>query len=105
MRRNRVIVLIAAIFIAGFICGMVFNGSHLISLMSSVQAEPQILSRPPMQKQYWEYRVVTRTSSHKDLDAELGKLGDQGFEVFSVSQTKSNSTGFVLTILLRRLKY
>jgi hypothetical protein len=103
MRKYQVIVLIA-IFIAGFITSMVLDGNHLVSITRPALAEPQIISRQPSQRQYWEYRVISRTNSNQNLEPELAKLGDQGFEVFSVNQTESGQ-GFVLTIMLRRLKY
>jgi hypothetical protein len=79
------------------------------------QAAPQVtaqsVQRTPAQ-QYWEYRVVQRYGNHQDLEADLNRLGSQGYEVFSVNQTQAgdyranpNSPQFVLTILLRRLKY
>jgi len=107
MRRNQLITPIV-VFLIGFALSMILDARQLVSsriLASPAGTEPQILSRGS-QRQYWEYRVVSRDSSHKDLESELSRLGEQGFEVFSVSQTsKQTSTGFDLTIILRRLKY
>jgi hypothetical protein len=98
--------------------GAVMSGRTLVSGSEghqAGQAAPQVaaqtVQKTPAQ-QYWEYRVVQRYGNHRDLEADLNRLGSQGFEVFSVSQTQAgdyradpNSYQFVLTILLRRPKY
>lgn len=113
MRRNQLTVPIL-VFLAGFALSLALDVRSLVSSMmhaGSAEAQAQVIAtRAGQQRQYWEYRVVSRdgsqSSSQTSLEAELTRLGEQGFEVFSVTQTsRSDVRAFDLTIILRRLKY
>ncbi|HKQ77618.1 MAG TPA: hypothetical protein VJ810_28240 [Blastocatellia bacterium] len=96
----------ALTFATGFALCAVIGGSSFAFLstsLPSVKSQEPSASQIPCKPQLWEYRVVSRDSSHKNLDAELNLWAKQGFEVFSVKQTGEGAThGFDLTILLRR---
>jgi hypothetical protein len=106
------------VFLVAISIGTVMAGRNLVSRgdgFHAGQAVPQgtaqTVQRTPAQ-QNWEYRVVQSYGNHQGLEADLNRLGSQGYEVFSVNQTQAgdyranpNSSQFVLTILLRRLKY
>ncbi|MBO0799690.1 MAG: hypothetical protein J2P31_12790, partial [Blastocatellia bacterium] len=102
MRKNQLIVSIL-VFLAGFALSAIIDARHTVS--STIQASsaesqvtglasknvaPQIIGRAGGQRQYWEYRVVSndssqsRNNSQSNLESELSRLGEQGFEVFSV---------------------
>lgn len=106
------------VFLVAISIGTVMSGSNFVSRgdgFNAGEAAPQITAQTAQKtpaQQYWEYRVVQRYGNHQELEADLNRLGSQGYEVFSVNQTQSgdyranpNSSQFVLTILLRRLKY
>jgi len=96
----------AASFAAGFALCAVIGGSSFAFLSTSppsVKSQEPSASQIPCKPQFWEYRVVSRDSSHKNLDAELNLWASQGFEVFSVRQPGEGETrGFDLSLLLRR---
>jgi hypothetical protein len=89
------------IFMAGALLGAIIYGSAR-----------RILPSPSAQTtaQRWEYRVVTSSKNtgllggtKGDVDNELNQLGTQGFEICEMTQS-SSSTGYYLTIVLRRPK-
>jgi hypothetical protein len=58
--------------------------------------------------QRWEYRVVTISKDglfsgyrRENVEKELNQLGEQGFEIFRMTQSSSH-VGFYTTIVLRR---
>ena len=112
MRKHLLIVSIV-IFVAGFALSTVIDGKYLVSLAKGTLSNPVVPEVTPQNTQklnlpqYWEYRAVgtrTRTGS-LSIDKELGALGGQGFEVFSVTHNRQNmGGGFCLAILLRRPK-
>jgi hypothetical protein len=91
------------IFTAGFVLSAVIDVRNLASptkgTLSNSEASAQKTSVP----QLWEYRVVTREHDDKKMDHEVNALGAQGFEVFQMTQSSTNSWTWV-TILLRRPK-
>jgi hypothetical protein len=97
------------VFLVAMYIGSVMAGNPVSSGADSLVTAQTV--QKTQTQQYWEYRVVQRYGNHQDLEADLNRLGNQGFEVFSVNQTEAgdyranpNSPQFVLTILLRRLK-
>jgi hypothetical protein len=98
------------IFVAGFVLSAVVDGRHLASLARGTNSNPAVaeVAAQPTQKpstlQKWEYRVVNKfiTRSQADIDFELNRLGEQGFEVCWVTQSGSDLGGASLTIVLRR---
>ncbi len=96
----------AAIFMAGFaLCALTFGGTIAPLAKETLSLPTAQAPQSPCTPQFWEYRVVSRDSNHKNLESDLNRLANQGFEVFSVKQSGEGSTaGFDLTILLRRPK-
>jgi hypothetical protein len=95
------------IFVAGFVLSAVIGGRNLASLAKGNFSSPAALATTtqnaqPSTSQKWEYRVVTRyiSPNQKDIDFELNRLGEQGFEVCGVVQSGAGPT--ILTIVFRR---
>jgi hypothetical protein len=87
------------IFMAGALLGAVIYGNA-----------KRILSSPSAQTtpQRWEYRVVTAAKeggllggTKGNVDSELNRLGEQGFEICEMTQSGSGIS-YHLTIVLRR---
>jgi hypothetical protein len=98
------------IFVAGFALSAIVDGRRLASLAQgtlSNQGAQEIVSqitRQPSTSQKWEYRVVAKYNPDRgNMDFELNRLGEQGFELYSVTQSNSD-IGFYLAIVLRRPK-
>ena len=100
------------IFLAGFALSAVVDGRRLASLAQgtlSDQTAPEFsaqITQKPSTSQKWEYRVVTKNVDYigpkqVDINVELNRLGEQGFEVISVAQSASGGR-HVLTVALRR---
>ena len=98
------------IFVAGFILSTIVDGRHLASLARGTLSNPavaevaaQTTQKPPT-PQKWEYRVVTKfvSSNQADIDFELNRLGEQGYEICEMAQSASNPGVTLLTIALRR---
>jgi hypothetical protein len=98
------------IFMAGFALSVIIDGRRLVSstqgtlsnsLTPGVAAQT---TRQPSILQRWEYRVVTRytRSNQADMDFELNRLGEQGYEICGVVQSGASADGVVLTVTLRR---
>jgi hypothetical protein len=98
------------IFVAGFILSAIVDGRHLASLARGTLSNPavaevaaQTTQKPPT-PQKWEYRVVTKfvSSNQSDIDFELNRLGEQGYEICEMAQSASNPGVTLLTVALRR---
>src|SRR5215471_2271342 len=104
------------IFVAGFALSAIVGGGHLASmtqgnLYNSVagSAAPEVAAqsaRQPSTSQKWEYRVVTKYVQRyqADIDFELNRLGEQGYEICGVAQSGAGLDGIFLTVTLRRPK-
>jgi len=98
------------IFVAGFILSAVVDGRRLASLAQGALSNPVVAevaaqtTQKPTTSQKWEYRVVTKfvSSNQADIDFELNRLGEQGFEVCGIAQSASSTGGTFLTIAFRR---
>jgi hypothetical protein len=98
------------IFVAGFALSTVIDGRNLASLAKGKFSSPAVAevaaqtTQKPSTPQKWEYRVVNKfiVRSQADIDFELNRLGDQGYEVCWVAQSGSELGGASLTIVLRR---
>jgi hypothetical protein len=102
------------IFVAGFALSAIVDGRHLASmtqgnLYNSVAGSvaPEVAAqsaRQPSTSQKWEYRVVTKYVQRyqADIDFELNRLGEQGYEICEMAQSASNPGVTLLTIALRR---
>jgi hypothetical protein len=98
------------IFVAGFILSAIVDGRQLASLARGTLSNPAVteVAAQTTQKsstlQKWEYRVVTKfvSSNQVDIDFDLNRLGEQGYEICGITQTASNPGVTVLTIALRR---
>jgi hypothetical protein len=93
------------IFVAGFVLSAIVDGRNLASLArgtlsNSAVAEvaAQTTQKPPT-PQKWEYRVVTKfvSSNQMDIDFELNRLGEQGYEICGMVQSAN-----FLTVAFRR---
>jgi len=100
------------IFAAGFALSAIIDGRRLASvaqgtLSNSVapEAAAQTL-RQPSAVQKWEYRVVTKyiQRNQPDVDFELNRLGEQGYEICGVAQSGVDTGAALLTITFRRLR-
>ena len=99
-----------AIFVAGFILSASVDGRRLASLSRGTLSNPAVaeVAAQTTQKastlQKWEYRVVTKfvSSNQADIDFELNRLGEQGYEICEMAQSASNPGVTLLTIALRR---
>jgi hypothetical protein len=102
-----------AIFAAGFALSAIIGGRHLASLAQGAQGTlsnspaPTLASnnaRQPSTSQKWEYRVVAKyvQPNQVDIDFELNRLGEQGYEVCSMAQSGGERGPAILTITLRR---
>ena len=98
------------IFVAGFVLSAVVDGRRLVSPAQGTLSNPavaeaaaQATQKPPT-PQKWEYRVVTKfvSSNQADIDFELDRLGEQGYEICEMAQSASNPGVTLLTIALRR---
>jgi hypothetical protein len=98
------------IFVAGFVLSAVVDGRRLVSPAQGTFSNPavaevaaQTTQKPPA-PQKWEYRVVTKfvSSNQADIDFELNRLGEQGYEICEMAQSASNPGVTLLTIALRR---
>ena len=100
------------IFVAGFILSAIVDGRHLASLSRGTLSNPAVAevaaqtTQKPSTVQKWEYRVVTKLiqRNQADIDFELNRLGEQGFEVCGVTQSGGDMVLGYLTITLRRPK-
>lgn len=99
------------IFVAGFVLSAIVNGKHLASLARGSLSNPSVAevaaqtSQKPSAPQKWEYRVVStfnRRNTEDDINVELNRLGEQGFEIGGVAQSGSELGAANLTIILRR---
>jgi hypothetical protein len=93
------------IFVAGFVLSAVVDGRRLASLAQGGFSNQVVseVSAATTQKsstlQKWEYRVVTKfvSSNQVDIDFELNRLGEQGYELCGMVQSSN-----FLTIAFRR---
>lgn len=100
------------IFVAGFTLSAIIDGRRLASLAQGTLSNPAVAevaaqtTQKPHTSQKWEYRVVTRDTyrNQGDIDFELNRLGEQGYEICGVAQSGSNLSVATLTIVLRRPK-
>ena len=98
------------IFVAGFILSTIVDGRHLASLARGTLSNPAVaeVAAQTTQKtptpQKWEYRVVTKfvSGNQADIDFDLNRLGEQGYEICEMAQSASNPGVTLLTIALRR---
>jgi hypothetical protein len=98
------------IFVAGFVLSAVVDGGRLVSPAQGTFSNPAVaeVAAQTTQKastlQKWEYRVVTKfvSSNQSDIDFELNRLGEQGYEICEMAQSASNPGVTLLTIALRR---
>jgi hypothetical protein len=98
------------IFVAGFVLSAIVDSRHLASLARGTLSNPAVaeVAAQTTQKsstlQKWEYRVVTKfvNSNQADIDFELNRLGEQGYEICGIAQSASNPGVTILTIALRR---
>ncbi len=108
--RRRHFLLSLVIFVAGFALSAVVDGKRLASLTMgtlSNQAVAEVAAQPaqktsPLPK--WEYRVVSRfvAPGQADVDFELNRFGEQGYEMCGVAQSAGGPAGNVLTVVFRR---
>jgi hypothetical protein len=98
------------IFVVGFVLSAIVDGRHLASLARGTLSNPavaeaaaQTTQKPPA-PQKWEYRVVTKLISRNqtDIDFELNRLGEQGYEICGMVQSGENPGLSLITIALRR---
>jgi Domain of unknown function (DUF4177) len=97
------------IFVAGFATNALMGNKSLLPAAKSL--EPAVVAQttqPASTSQRWEYRVVTISKDglfsgyrRENVEKELNQLGEQGFEIFRMTQSSSN-VGFYTTIVLRR---
>src|SRR5262249_48394870 len=101
------------IFVAAFALSTVLDIRHLVSRAQGTLSKTMVpkvtaqAAQKPSTPQLWEYRAVEKGFCDKkiDMSKELSQLGEQGFEVFSVTQSSAGSCcGGYLTVLLRRPK-
>ena len=98
------------IFVAGFVLGAVVDGRRLASTAQGARSNPVVgeVAAQTTQKastlQKWEYRVVTKfvSSNQADIDFDLNRLGEQGYEICGMTQSNSAPGTAILTIALRR---
>jgi hypothetical protein len=98
------------IFVAGFALSAIIDGGHLVSMTPGTLSNslaPEVAAqttRQPSTLQKWEYRVVTRyiQRNQVDMDFELNRLGEQGYEVCGVTQSGAGFDAVFLTVTLRR---
>jgi len=99
------------IFVAGFVLSAVVDGRRLASLAQGALSNPVVaeVAAQTTQKssasQKWEYRELTRfvTPTQGDIDFELNRFGEQGYEVCGVAQSgQLNGGGTLLTVVFRR---
>jgi hypothetical protein len=100
----------AVIYVAGFATNALIGNKSPLSFAKSI--EPVVVAQTtqtPSTLQRWEYRVVTISRDglfsgyrRENVEKELNQLGEQGFEIFRMTQSSSN-VGFYTTIVLRRL--
>jgi hypothetical protein len=105
MRKSRFIASFF-IFVAGFALCAVIYGGNLASLANGILARPASPAQNSSKTQLWEYCVATKYSQPGkkwEMDYELSQFGDQGFEIYSVTQSSSNLGSYV-TVVLRRPK-
>src|SRR5262245_54034428 len=95
------------IFMAGFMISAVKESEALHP--HAKLREPSVSAQQPQTtspSQRWEYRIVTKLNSSsiklndKEVSTELNQLGEQGFEVWHVSQSGVDGH-FQLAIVLR----
>ena len=100
-------------FMAGFVLSAVVDGRRLASLAQGTLSNPAVteVAAQTTQKastlQKWEYRIVTKLISRNqaDIDFELNRLGEQGYEICGMVQSGDNPGVLnLLTIALRRPK-
>jgi hypothetical protein len=98
------------IFAAGFMFNANIGSGSL--LHSGKSFEPAINAQTPQTPSTptrWEYRLVTASKGGLlsggmgGIENELNRLGAQGFEIYSVTQSSAD-VGVHLTIVLRRQK-
>ena len=97
------------IFVAGFATNaFISDKSPLSSAKSLEPAVAAQANQTPSTSQRWEYRVVTISKDglfsgyrRENVEKELNQLGEQGFEIWRMTQSSSN-VGFYTTIVLRR---
>ncbi|MBO0724085.1 MAG: hypothetical protein J2P52_00670 [Blastocatellia bacterium] len=104
------------IFVAGFALSAIVDGRRLASMTQgnlynsgAGSAAPEVaaqITRQPSTSQKWEYRVVTRyiQRNQADIDFELNRLGEQGYEICGVAQSGAGLDGLFLTVTFRRPK-
>jgi hypothetical protein len=93
------------IFVAGFLLSVIIDGRRLAFLGQGTLSNPAVAEvaaqtpQKPSTLQKWEYRVVTKfVANHQaDIDFELNRLGEQGYELCGVTQNAN-----FLTVALRR---
>jgi hypothetical protein len=93
------------IFVAGFALSAIITSMSRGHLPAS--ALPEVAAqttRQPSTLQKWEYRVVTRyiQVNQADVEFELNRLGEQGYEICGMSQSGTADRSGFLTITLRR---
>jgi len=99
------------IFVAGFVLCAIVDGRQLASLARGTPSNPAVaeVAAQTTQKsstlQKWEYRVVStfnRRNTAEDLNFELNRLGEQGFEIWGMTQSSGELGAANLTVALRR---
>jgi hypothetical protein len=93
------------IFVAGFVLSAVVDGRRLTRLAQGTLSNPALAevaaqtTQKPSTSQKWEYRVVTKfvSGNQVDIDFELNRLGEQGYEICGMTQSAN-----FLTIAFRR---
>jgi hypothetical protein len=101
------------IFVAGFVLSAIVDGRRLASIAQVAQGTlsnsvaPEVAAQVTRQSstlQKWEYRVVTKyiQRNQADIDFELNRLGEQGYEICGVAQSGVDVGAALLTITLRR---
>jgi hypothetical protein len=101
------------IFVAGFALSAIIDGRRLVSIAQGAQetlsnsVAPEVAAQVTRQSstlQKWEYRVMTKyiQRNQPDIDFELNRLGEQGYEICGVAQSAAEPGAAFLTITLRR---
>jgi enoyl reductase-like protein len=111
MRKNHFVSSLV-IFVSGFVLCAIVDGRQLALLARGTLSNPvvaEVASQSGQKSstlQKWEYRIVTKfvSSNQVDIDFELNRLGEQGYEICEMTQSASNQGLTLLTIALRRPK-
>jgi hypothetical protein len=93
------------IFVAGFVLSAIVDGRHLASLARGTLSNPAVAEAAAQSTQKsstlqkWEYRLESKyiSGTQVNIDFELNRLGEQGYEMCGMVQSAN-----FLTIAFRR---